>query len=77
MEWNEMFKLLGPLSKKIRQIDRGYSIVLKNRTIFQFKEFSMEATSIQLYNDRMIMLSNETIKIVPKDQWDGVKFFTL
>ncbi len=72
-----MFKLLGPLSKKIRQIDRGYSIVLKNRTIFQFKEFSMEATSIQLYNDRMIMLSNETIKIVPKDQWDGVKFFTL
>ena len=72
-----MFKLLGPLSKSIRQIDKGYSIVLKSRTIFQFKEFSIEATSIQLYRDVMIMLSSETVKWVPKEQWDGVKFFSL
>lgn len=72
-----MFKLLGPLSKSIRQIDNGYSIVLKNRTIFQFKEFSMEATSVDLYNDKMILLSGETVKLVPKDQWDSIKCIVL
>ena len=34
-----MFKLLGPLSKSIRQNSIGYSFVLKERTIFQFKNF--------------------------------------
>ena len=72
-----MFKLLGPLSKSIRQIDKGYSIVLKYRTIFQFKEFSMEATSVDLYNDKMILLSGETVKLVPKDQWDSIKCIVL
>ena len=74
MEWNEMFKLLGPLSKSIRQIDKGYSIVFKNRTIFQFKDFSMEVSSIDLFNDRMVLLSGETVKLVPKDQWEQVKY---
>ena len=77
MEWNEMFKLLGPLTKSIRQIDKGYSIVLENRTIFQFKEFSMEATSVDLFKDKMILLSGETVKLVPKEEWEGVKFFSL
>lgn len=77
MEWNDMFKLLGPISKSIRQIDNGYSIDLEKRTIFQFKGFSMEATSVDLFNDRMILLSGETVKVVPKEEWEGVKFFSL
>lgn len=77
MKWNEMFKLIGPLSKSIKQIDNGYSMVLKNRTIFQFKEFSMEVTSIQLFKDKIILFNSETVKLVTKEQWSSMEFFVL
>lgn len=75
MKWNEIFKLLGPLSKSIRQIPNGYSIVLKKPTIFQFKTFSGQYISVDLYKDRMVLIGETSIKEVLSDEWDSMKIY--
>lgn len=51
-----MFKIFGHENKSINQIQNGYHVVLKNKTIFQFKDFSGRYSIIDLYNDHMILL---------------------
>lgn len=77
MEWNEIFKILGPKSKFINEIPHGYSITMKNRTIFQFKDFSSEFYSVDLYNDHMILYGDNGIKYVVKPDWDYLKLYNL
>ena len=77
MEWNNIFKLLGPKSKSIREIPHGYSIVMKDRTIFQFKDFSGEFNSVDLFNDHMILYGDTEVKYVFKPDWDSLKVYNL
>ena len=77
MKWNEMFKILGEKSKSIRQIPNGYSIVLEKRTIFQFKDFSGEFISVDLYKDKMVLIGETSTKEVSSEKWEEMKLFTL
>lgn len=77
MKWNDMFKLLGPLSKSIRQNKSGYSIVFENRTIFQFKDFSGEFISVDLSKDYMDLIGETSVKRVPKEEWDSIKIYNI
>ena len=72
-----MFKLLGPLSKSIRQNSIGYSFVLKERTIFQFKNFSFECTSVELSKNYVLLLNDKDIKKIFIDDLESLKIFTL
>ena len=77
MEWNEIFKILGPKSKSIKEIPHGYSIVLKDRTIFHFKDFSGEFDTVDLYNNHMVLYGDTGIKYVIKPDWDFIKLYRL
>lgn len=77
MNWQEMFKILGPRSRLINQIQNGYHIVLKDKTVFQFKDFSGEYSIVDLYNDHMILLGSDNIRTVPQSDWDSMKLFTI
>ena len=71
-----MFKIVGPKSD-IKQSKNGYSMVLKNRTIFKFDDFSMECTSIELGLNDTCILIGETIKQIKLEKYDKVKLVTL
>lgn len=77
MKWNEIFKILGERSKSIRQIPNGYSIVLKKRTIFQFKDFSGEFLSVDLYKDKMVLIGETSTKEVSSEEWDTMKLYII
>lgn len=77
MKWNEIFKLLGPKSKSIKEIPNGYSIIMKNRVIFQFHGFSGEFNSVDLFNDHMVLYGDTKTKHVLKEDWNNLKLYIL
>lgn len=76
MKWNQIFKILGERSKSIRQIPNGYSIVLEKRTIFQFKNFSGEFISVDLYKDKMVLIGETSTKEVSLDECEHMKLYS-
>ena len=76
MKWNELFKIVGP-NADIKQSKNGYSMVLKNRTIIRFDDFSMECKSIELGLNDTCVLFGETIKKINLKEYSKVKLINI